>query len=310
MLDRSLIERAGRLKVIGRAGVGVDNVDVDAATRRGIVVANAPEATVVSAAEHAGAAARGRPERPPGARRAQGGPVGMAASRGSSWLERRSASSASGESGVRSRDARWASGCASSPTTRTSPSSGSAELGVEPAPTPEDVYREADLVTVHLLTTRRGGSSTARRSQRWATAQPGRQRRPRRAGRSRRRSRTRSGRARSRGRAARRVRGGALLGPAVELEQVVVTPHLAGSTGEAQDRAGLIIAEQVAAGARRGAGRDGGEHPGRRAWTWRSSARTSRWPGSRAARDRARVRAAAPDRRRAHGLLSEYDTRP
>src|SRR5205814_1959507 len=34
------------------AGVGVDNVDVEAATRRGIVVANAPESTVVSAAEH------------------------------------------------------------------------------------------------------------------------------------------------------------------------------------------------------------------------------------------------------------------
>ena len=38
--------------MIGRAGVGVDNVDVDAATRRGIIVANAPESTVVSAAEH------------------------------------------------------------------------------------------------------------------------------------------------------------------------------------------------------------------------------------------------------------------
>ena len=52
-LDANLIERAIRLKVIGRAGVGVDNVDVDAATRRGIVVANAAESTVVSAAEHA-----------------------------------------------------------------------------------------------------------------------------------------------------------------------------------------------------------------------------------------------------------------
>ena len=51
-LDAGLIERAHRLKVIGRAGVGVDNVDVDAATRRGIVVANAPESTVISAAEH------------------------------------------------------------------------------------------------------------------------------------------------------------------------------------------------------------------------------------------------------------------
>src|SRR6476469_8764865 len=52
-LTRDLIDRADRLKVIGRAGVGVDNVDVDAATRRGIVVANAPESTVISAAEHA-----------------------------------------------------------------------------------------------------------------------------------------------------------------------------------------------------------------------------------------------------------------
>jgi D-3-phosphoglycerate dehydrogenase / 2-oxoglutarate reductase len=47
-----VIARGDRLKVIGRAGVGVDNVDVDAATRRGIVVANAPESNVVSAAEH------------------------------------------------------------------------------------------------------------------------------------------------------------------------------------------------------------------------------------------------------------------
>src|SRR5437763_5148790 len=51
-LTADLIERASRLKVIGRAGVGVDNVDVEAATRRGIVVANAPESNVVSAAEH------------------------------------------------------------------------------------------------------------------------------------------------------------------------------------------------------------------------------------------------------------------
>ena len=50
-LTAELIERAHRLKVIGRAGVGVDNVDVDAATHRGIVVANAPDSTVVSAAE-------------------------------------------------------------------------------------------------------------------------------------------------------------------------------------------------------------------------------------------------------------------
>ena len=47
-----LIERAAKLKVIGRAGTGVDNVDIPAATRRGIVVANAPESNSVAAAEH------------------------------------------------------------------------------------------------------------------------------------------------------------------------------------------------------------------------------------------------------------------
>src|SRR6266542_7026274 len=51
-LTADLIERGSRLKVIGRAGTGVDNVDVDAATRRGIVVVNAPESNSVAAAEH------------------------------------------------------------------------------------------------------------------------------------------------------------------------------------------------------------------------------------------------------------------
>jgi D-3-phosphoglycerate dehydrogenase len=51
-LDAELIERAARLRAIGRAGVGVDNVDVAAATKRGIVVANAPQSNVITAAEH------------------------------------------------------------------------------------------------------------------------------------------------------------------------------------------------------------------------------------------------------------------
>jgi len=51
-LTAELIERATSLRAIGRAGVGVDNVDVQAATKRGIVVANAPESNVVTAAEH------------------------------------------------------------------------------------------------------------------------------------------------------------------------------------------------------------------------------------------------------------------
>jgi len=48
----NVIESGEKLKVIGRAGVGIDNIDVDAATRRGIIVVNAPTGNTVSAAEH------------------------------------------------------------------------------------------------------------------------------------------------------------------------------------------------------------------------------------------------------------------
>ncbi|HTA15765.1 MAG TPA: phosphoglycerate dehydrogenase [Solirubrobacteraceae bacterium] len=51
-MTAELIGQATNLRVIGRAGVGVDNVDVEAATSRGIVVANAPQSNVVTAAEH------------------------------------------------------------------------------------------------------------------------------------------------------------------------------------------------------------------------------------------------------------------
>jgi D-3-phosphoglycerate dehydrogenase / 2-oxoglutarate reductase len=51
-LTSELIGKATNLKAVGRAGVGVDNVDVPAATKRGIVVANAPQSNVVTAAEH------------------------------------------------------------------------------------------------------------------------------------------------------------------------------------------------------------------------------------------------------------------
>ncbi|KAF5411944.1 MAG: D-3-phosphoglycerate dehydrogenase [Candidatus Methanocomedens sp.] len=47
-----VIEAAANLKIIGRAGVGVDNIDVEAATQHGIIVINAPEGNMISAAEH------------------------------------------------------------------------------------------------------------------------------------------------------------------------------------------------------------------------------------------------------------------
>ncbi len=47
-----ILEAGRRLRVVGRAGVGVDNIDVAAATRKGILVVNAPRGNIVAAAEH------------------------------------------------------------------------------------------------------------------------------------------------------------------------------------------------------------------------------------------------------------------
>jgi D-3-phosphoglycerate dehydrogenase len=247
-VDAGIIERAGRLKVIGRAGVGVDNVDVDAATRRGIVVANAPEATVVSAAEHALALLLAV---------ARNVPQAHAALKQGTWDRSRFtgielAGKTLGVLGlgrIGRQVARRALGLglrvvAYDPYVVLDRFR---ELGVEPAATPEDVYRDADLITLHLplndetrglldekafaamrtgvriVNAARGGLIVED-----ALAEA-----------------IRTG----------KVAGAALdvfgeepyAGPLLELEQIVVTPHLAGSTAEAQDRAGVIIAEQVAA---------------------------------------------------------------
>ncbi len=52
-VTQDVIEAGTQLKIIGRAGVGVDNIDVSAATRKGIVVVNSPEGNTIAAAEHA-----------------------------------------------------------------------------------------------------------------------------------------------------------------------------------------------------------------------------------------------------------------
>ncbi len=51
-LKAEIIEAADRLKVIGRAGIGLDNVDLPAATKKGIVVMNTPQENAIAAAEH------------------------------------------------------------------------------------------------------------------------------------------------------------------------------------------------------------------------------------------------------------------
>jgi len=242
-----LIARAERLKVIGRAGVGVDNVDVDAATRRGIVVANAPESNVVSAAEHTigllVALARNIPQ-------AHAALMDGRWER-SKWGGVELADKTLGVLGfgrIGRQVARRALGLqmkvvAYDPFV---PADRFRELGAEGA-TFDEVLARSDFLTLHLpLTDETRGVIDAAAIARMrdgvrivnaargdlvdddslvAALESG------------------------------KVAGAAIdvfvqepySGPLLGAPNIVVTPHLAASTGEAQDRAGVIVAEQVAA---------------------------------------------------------------
>jgi D-3-phosphoglycerate dehydrogenase / 2-oxoglutarate reductase len=52
-ITAEIVDASEHLKIIGRAGIGLDNVDIPAATKKGIIVANAPQSNIISAAEHA-----------------------------------------------------------------------------------------------------------------------------------------------------------------------------------------------------------------------------------------------------------------
>ena len=248
MLDASLIERARRLRVIGRAGVGTDNVDVDAATRRGIVVANAAESTVDSAAEHAIALMLALVRNVPQAHgalkagiwdRARFTGVEVAGKTlGVLGLGRIGRQVAHRALGLGMRVVAYDPFVAAERFR---------ELGVETRGSLEEVYAEADLITLHLpLNDETRGLLGA---DAFAQMKDG----------VRIVNAARGGLVDEEALVdairAGKVAGAALdvfatepyAGPLLELPQVVVTPHLAGSTAEAQDRAGVVIAEQVAA---------------------------------------------------------------
>src|SRR5262245_49883049 len=52
-VSKDILDAGTNLKIVGRAGVGVDNIDVEAASKRGVIVMNTPLGNVTSAAEHA-----------------------------------------------------------------------------------------------------------------------------------------------------------------------------------------------------------------------------------------------------------------
>ena len=247
-LTADVLERAERLTVLGRAGVGVDNVDVDAATRRGIVVANAPESTVVSAAEHAVgllvALARHIPQAHASLKQGRW----ERSSYGGIELEGKTLG-VLGFGRIGQQVARRAVGLGMNVVAHDPfvAKERYRELGVTRAETADEVLAAADFLTLHLpLSDETRGTIDAatlaklRPSAYLVNAARGELVDERALV-----DALRSG----------RLAGAALdvfsaepyEGPLLELDNVVVTPHLAASTEEAQDRAGVIVAEQVAA---------------------------------------------------------------
>ena len=249
-LTAELIGRAARLKVIGRAGVGVDNVDVEAATRRGIVVANAPESTVVSAAEHTigllVALARNIPQAHAALKqgrweRKQYGGIELAGKTlgvlGFGRIGQQVARRALGL-GMRvvAYDpfvVRRALPRARRRARRSASTNVYARGGVPHAALAADA-RDSRLDRRGRVRARCGtacGSSTPRGASSSTRTHCSRRSTP----------------ARSPGAALDVFSEEPYAGPLLELDNVVVTPHLAASTDEAQDRAGVIVAEQVLA---------------------------------------------------------------
>ena len=168
-LTADLIGRADNLRVIGRAGIGVDNVDVEAATKRGIIVANAPQSNIVAAAEHTVALMLSLARNIPQAhasltagrweRSKFGGVEVYEKTLGRARLRPHRP--------ARGRRARRASACACSPSTRSSPPSASASsASTRPRRAPTSTARPTSSPSTCPRRPRRAAGSTPRRSRR------------------------------------------------------------------------------------------------------------------------------------------------
>lgn len=251
-VDASLIEGAPALKVIGRAGVGVDNIDIPAATAAGIVVVNAPQANVISAAEHTWALLLSQ---------ARNLPRADAVLRSGVW-DRKSFQGVElhgrtlgviglGRIGSMVAQRGLAFGMRVIAHDPYVGADRARQLGVELTESLDEVWTEADFITLHLPVT--AETRDLINAETLAKMRPG----------------VRIVNA-SRGSVvdeadlAEAIRSGHVAGagldvfstepitesPLFDMSQVVVTPHLGASTREAQDKAGVDVAEAVAAALR------------------------------------------------------------
>jgi D-3-phosphoglycerate dehydrogenase len=248
-VDADLLAKADRLRIVARAGVGVDNVDVDAATRRGVLIANAPQSNVITAAEHTMALLLALARNVPQAHASlTGGAWDRAKFSGVELHEKTLGIIGFGRIGQLVAHRARGFGMRVIAFDAYLAEERFRELGVERAGTPDQLYAAADFVTVHLP----NNSET----QGWLNAEAF--------------SKMKDG-----VRILNVARGplivdadlqaaldsGKVAGAALDVfhtepvtdhplfgyPNVVVTPHLGASTAEATDRAGFQAAEQVVA---------------------------------------------------------------
>ena len=247
-VDAELIDRATNLKVVGRAGIGLDNVDVEACTRHGIVVVNAPTSNAISAAEHTIALILAQ---------ARNIPRADASLRSGKWERSRFegvelhgktlAILGLGRIGTLVAQRAMAFGMKVVAFDPYVSRQRAGQLGIELATTVEDALARADFVTIHLTKTAETEHLVGARE--IALMKP-----------TARLVNVARGGIVDEEALALAVREGRLAGGAVDVFEteppspsnpllaepsVVVTPHLGASTEEAQEKAGVMIAEQV-----------------------------------------------------------------
>ena len=248
-VDADLLSKATNLKAVGRAGVGVDNVDVEAATKQGVVVANAPQSNVITAAEHTMALLLALARNVPQAHSSlTGGAWDRAKYSGVELAEKTLGILGFGRIGQLVAQRALAFGMRVMAYDAYVAEERFADLGVERAATTDDLYAKADFITLHLPKTPE--------TENWLDAEA--------------LSRMKDG-----VRILNVARGplvvdedltealdsGKVAGVALDVfreepitdhplfayPNVIVTPHLGASTAEATDRAGYQAAEQVVA---------------------------------------------------------------
>ncbi|GBE57635.1 D-3-phosphoglycerate dehydrogenase [bacterium BMS3Abin01] len=248
-MTRDIIGKAKNLKVIGRAGIGVDNVDLGAATKKGIIVANAPESNMVAAAEHTIGLLLAQSRNIPQAHGSmKHGKWARSDFAGVELADKTLGIIGFGRIGV--LVAQRAKGLKMKVVAYDPYVSKSRfeELGVEGATSIKSFYKQADFITVHLPKspdTKGFVDGAAFKAMKKGV----------------RIINCARGGIIDEAALVKALKSGKVAGaaldvfekeppkdsPLLKMDNVVVTPHLGASTAEAQDRAGTVIAEQVAA---------------------------------------------------------------